>query len=166
MQNVQIKMIVAYDNNQVIGSNNTIPWHLPEDLKRFKALTTDNVVIMGSNTQRSLPKFPLPNRFNIVLSKKQKAHREEDYAIVHHVIDVLDILKEKDKTGYVIGGEQIYKLFLPYCDEVLATEVHTEVDNGDTHFPTLSTRIWKAQILEKNYSKEGLGYQYVRYVRF
>lgn len=128
-----IKIIAAVSNDLAIGKDNKLLWHIPEDLIWFKRYTTGKTVVMGSKTWESLPESvrPLPNRKNLVLS------REPDVVFIGAqtvtMEHVLEIAKTEDVV--VIGGGEIYKLFLPYADELSITRVNIEVPDADTHFP-------------------------------
>lgn len=152
-----ISLIVAKSENNVIGNKGRIPWYIPNDLKRFKKLTTGKVVIMGRKTFESLPEEykPLPDRINIILSK--------DKSYQTNCCMVFDNLKKalrkagSDKEVFIIGGGEIYKEALKYADNVYVTEVDGEFE-GDTYFPTLN-RTWKEV---KREEKEG--YRFIDYV--
>lgn len=162
-----IKILVAYANNGVIGKDNTLPWHIPEDLKRFKSLTEKEIVIMGRKTFDSLPTKPLPNRLNIVLTKSDiPTYSIENLIFFNDFTNTLGYIRanHNNRVCYVIGGESIYKQFLSFTDEILATEIHKEI-NGDTFFPTLSNRIWNEVEKIKNEGIE-FDYDYVTYKRF
>jgi dihydrofolate reductase len=124
-----IKAIVAMAENRVIGNAGTIPWHLPEDFKFFKATTMGNAILMGRKTYESIGK-PLPGRENIVLSRTMP----ETPSVT--VIRSLDELKEPTdgRDLFVIGGEEIYRLMLPRIQELYVTKVPRTIE-GDTHFP-------------------------------
>ncbi len=131
MQKV-FNLIVAYDSKFGIGKNNDIPWYLPDDLKRFKQLTLNQNIIMGYNTFKSIIEKnnkPLPKRNNIILTHK-KLELEFDNCQVFN--DHETILNSFD-SGWIIGGQQIYKLFLPYVKEIYATEIKGNYD-CDTFF--------------------------------
>lgn len=166
---IQMKMIVAHSANGVIGVNNKLPWHIPSDLKRFKKITENNVVVMGRGTYESLPVKPLPNRINIVLTTKENYDPGDESVVVLHSIDqLLSHLESpvfKDKVIYVIGGEVIYKQLLPYTDTIYATVIENEV-KGDAFFPLLNTRIWKECNRTTNEPENGLRFDYVEYRRF
>lgn len=128
-------IIVAYDRNRAIGTNNTLPWagKMKADMAQFKQLTTGNAVIMGRKTFESIGRA-LPNRQNIVLSSK-----DIDVPEVH-VVDNLDeayAAVRPDVETYVIGGGQIYALAHDTVDEILATEIDTAIDGADALFPVL-----------------------------
>lgn len=144
-----INAIVAVDNKWGIGKNGDMPWpKLSEDLKRFKKLTSNSLVLMGKNTWLSLPKKPLPDRDNIVISRTL----DEDFAIkmegeAKNIITKLKSITEKDI--WIIGGADIYQQFLPFCHSVHITKIHGNYD-CDTRFPeiTLSRHFAKDYIEE------------------
>ncbi len=138
---MKIISIVAVSENNVIGVNGRIPWHIPEDLKRFKSETKGHAVIMGRNTKESLQdikSFPLPERKNIVLSKtigKQNYITQfagcVDNVWATSIYDAITHAKALFyKKAFLIGGENIYREGLQYCDEVLLTRVHETVEYG------------------------------------
>jgi len=129
-----IKAIVAMAENRVIGNSGTIPWHLPEDFKFFKATTMGHAILMGRKTYESIGK-PLPGRENIVLSRTMP----ETPGVI--VIRSLDELKEptNGRDLFVIGGEEIYRLLLPRVQELYVTKVPRTID-GDTHFPEFESQ--------------------------
>jgi len=129
-----IKAIVAMAENRVIGNAGTIPWHLPEDFKFFKATTMGHAILMGRKTYESIGK-PLPGRENIVLSRTMP----EAPGVT--VIRSLDELKEPTdgRDLFVIGGEEIYRLLLPKVQELYVTKVPRTIE-GDTHFPMFDSQ--------------------------
>lgn len=126
MQN--IKVIVAVGKDGAIGYKGGLIWHLPGDLKRFKEITTGHTVIMGRKTWDSLPKKPLPNRRNIILSR-QKDYNPEGAEVVSSLEEALDIVK--NDTAFIIGGAEIYNLFIPYAGELLLTTVDSITPEAD-----------------------------------
>lgn len=128
-----ISMIVATDENNVIGKDNQLIWHLPDDLKFFKQKTSGHCIIMGRHTFESVGK-PLPNRTNIIITR-DKNYAAEGCKVVHSLEDAMELAKEDDNP-FIVGGEQIYRLALPMADQVFLTRVHHEFD-GDRHFPEL-----------------------------
>jgi len=127
--------IVAVDRNGAIGKGGKLPWHYSADLKFFKETTTGNAVVMGHNTWRSLKK-PLPNRLNIVLSRTSEVQAEEFVVIMRDVESVLAKAKELECDLFVIGGEQVYRSFLPYIDKWIVTEVPLTIDDADAFIPS------------------------------
>ena len=131
-----ISAIVAVDNNWGIGYNGDLLEKIPEDMKYFKELTTNNVVVMGRKTWDSLPKKPLPDRTNIIISNKGNLLLENG-AIRLSLDDLLLGITDFEDDVFVIGGGQIYKELLPYCEKVYLTKIHKSFDNVDTYFPNL-----------------------------
>ena len=123
------ELVVAMDMDGCIGKSNSIPWHLPEDLKYFKELTENSIVIMGRLTFESLPYGPLKNRINIVISKKLDNAYNDSNVIVTDMIDVFNIVEKyrvKYSKVFVIGGSQIYNLFIKYCNKLHITNVYVQ----------------------------------------
>jgi len=156
-----ITLIVAVSKNGVIGNDNKLIWHLPEDLKRFKKLTTNNVVVMGRKTHESIGKA-LPNRLNVILSKDSKWYKPlGDWCVVCYSIEeVLERFKYRDI--FIIGGGQIYKEFLPHADKIEMTLIDKEF-KGDTYFPDLGSE-WIEFSRETNTNDE-FKYHYIQLVK-
>ena len=127
-----LALIVAVAHNRVIGKDNTLIWHLPNDLKFFKEKTTGHVIIMGRKTFESLP-FLLPNREHWVITKDKGFDAPEGVRIFHSTEAVAEAAKDLD-AAYVIGGAQIYEAFLPFVDVMHITEVDHTFE-GDAFFP-------------------------------
>ena len=122
---MNISMIVAVDSNGGIGKDNKLLWHIPGDLKRFKEITTGKTVVMGRKTFESLPfKNGLPNRKNICLTRTPKDSIEN----VTYINDINIILNNSEEEIFIIGGAEIYKLFMPYCNKLYLTQVFTKTD--------------------------------------
>ena len=152
-----ITIIVAKSNNGIIGKDGDLPWRLPQDLKRFKRLTTGNVVVMGRKTYDSIGR-PLPNRKNIVISRNTSL-KIEGVEIEHDLIDVLK--RNQGENVYVIGGGQIYADSLPLTEKLEITEVDVELI-GDTSFPEIDSSHWKEIFREKRVDSESnLTYSFV-----
>jgi len=130
---MNIHMIWAQDRNRAIGRSGTLPWHFSEDLKNFKKLTTGKTIIMGRKTWDSLPKKPLPDRRNIVISS---ANQEdvESYTSIEECIDSLGGDKEVSDV-YIIGGMSIYKFFYEYADTLHISFINDSYKDTDTFFP-------------------------------
>lgn len=129
-----IKLIVAMDPNQLIGKNNQLPWNIKEDLTHFKETTTGHAIVMGRKTYESIGR-PLPNRINYILTR-DKTYKL-DHAEVKVIYDINELLKQykgSEKTLFVIGGEQVYSLFLEHCDELIVSQI-MNFYYGDTYFP-------------------------------
>lgn len=160
-----IKILVACDENRVIGKNNALIWHLPADLKRFKELTTGNVMIMGRKTFDSIGR-PLPNRTTIVITR-QKDYQQEGVVIVHSLEEA--ILKAKSLHRgdiYIVGGAEIYHQAMDFAEEIELTLLH-DIFDGDTFFPVIDPAVWKEVTKERGVTDEKNPYQYsfVKYRR-
>ena len=152
-----ITIIVAKSNNGIIGKDGDLPWRLPEDLKRFKRLTTGNIVVMGRKTYDSIGR-PLPNRKNIVISRNTLL-KIEGVEVEYDLINVLK--RNQEENVYVIGGGQIYVDALPFTEKLEVTEVDVELV-GDTSFPEIDSSQWKEIFREKRVDPESnLTYSFV-----
>ena len=133
---MNISIIVAVDENFLIGSNNNLPWHLPADMKFFKEKTTGHCVITGRKNYESIPeKFrPLPNRTNIVITR-QKSYIAEGAIVVTSIEDAIEGAKQtNDEEIFIIGGGEIFKLALHLVNKIYLTVIHDKFD-GDVYFP-------------------------------
>lgn len=137
-----ISIIVAADENNVIGKDNDLIWHLPDDLKFFKEKTSGHAIIMGRRTFESVGK-PLPKRTNIIITR-DKSFVQEGCIVVHSLEDALTEAAKTDEDPFIVGGEQIYRLALPVTDVVYLTRVHHEFE-GDRHFPELGDEWLKVE---------------------
>lgn len=161
-----ISAIVAVDNNWGIGYNGNLLEHIPEDLKYFKKLTSGYAVVMGRKTWDSLPKKPLPNRFNVVITSQER-HFEEMTAFIPFS-EAVSRLKHspKEDDWFIIGGGQIYKELLPYCDKVYITKIFKNHDNIDTYFPNLDNmKEWTLSSLSEIHKYNDIEYQFQIYNR-
>jgi len=160
-----ISIIVAVAKNNAIGKDNKLLWHLSEDLKRFKRLTTGHYIIMGKNTYYSLPRRPLPNRTHIVLS--DIPGEQIDKCIMAYTIEEAIEKMIQDEENFIIGGASIYKQFLPYANKLYITWVNEEFE-ADTFFPVLDENEWnvvsKKDFLEPD-EKNPHPYSYMIYER-
>jgi dihydrofolate reductase len=135
-----ISIIVAIAENLAIGRNNDLLWHIPEDLKRFKRITSGHSVIMGKRTYLSLPRRPLPNRRNIVITDVQ-GENFNGCEMAYSIKEVLDLCKPGEEY-FIIGGASVYKQFLPYTNRLYLTRVHEKFE-GDVFFPEIDFSQWK-----------------------
>lgn len=126
--------IVAIARNFAIGKDGRLPWHYPADLKFFKQTTTGHTVVMGWNTWKSIGK-PLPNRLNIILSRKGKIDERAEVIVVPSKQGVLKLAETQDGDTYIIGGSQTYETFADEIEKWLVTEVPIEVEDADTFMP-------------------------------
>lgn len=134
-----ITMIAAAAENNALGKDNDLVWHLPDDFKRFKELTTGHHIIMGRKTFESFPK-PLPNRTHVVITRK-KNYKKEGAVVVNSLEEALELAKE-DRQPYIIGGGEIYRLALPEADRIELTRVHGTFE-ADAFFPEIDENNWK-----------------------
>ncbi|WDF67886.1 dihydrofolate reductase [Sphingobacterium oryzagri] len=139
MSNLKIKLIVAAAENNAIGKDNQMLWHLPDDFKYFKNKTTAHSIVMGRKTFESMGKA-LPDRRNIVLTRNEEWSAEE-VDVANSKNEVFSYCRD-EREIYIIGGGHIYKQWLPEAQEVLLTRVHTTID-GDAYFPELPAAEWK-----------------------
>ena len=160
-----IAAIVAADMNFGIGYDNQLLESIPEDLKYFKQLTTDKVVVMGSRTWASLPKKPLPNRYNIIVTRNPMYDEETDNYSFHTLEDTIDFLMTTDRDVFIIGGGFIYEQLLPYCNKIYLTYIWKEHDNVDTYFPDFFESDWEATELSEWKEYNGIQYQFQHYER-
>jgi dihydrofolate reductase len=141
-----ISLIAALTKNRVIGKNNDLPWHLPDDMKYFMNTTKAHHVIMGRKNYESIPeKFrPLPNRTNIVVTR-QKDFYAPACIVVNTLEEGITVAKTADeKELFIIGGSEIYALGMPYANQLYLTEIDANVD-GDTYFPSFNKNEWQEQ---------------------
>jgi len=141
-----ISIIVAIAENRAIGKDNKLLWHVSEDLKRFRKLTTGHTLIMGRNTFLSLPNGPLADRRHIVISDKE-GERFEGCEMASSVEEAVDLAGDRDEC-FVIGGGMAYAQFLPVAGKLYLTRVHHEFE-ADTFFPEIDFSQWEAGFSEK-----------------
>lgn len=134
-----ITLIAAVGERNELGKDNDLVWHLPDDFKRFKALTTGHHIIMGRKTFESFPK-PLPNRTHLVITRN-KNYRKEGAVVVHTMAEALKYV-ENDPQTFIIGGGEIYALGMAVADTIELTRVHGSFQ-ADTYFPVIDESIWK-----------------------
>ncbi len=158
-----IIMIAAVAENNALGKNNELVWHLPNDFKRFKSLTTGHHIIMGRKTFESFPK-PLPNRTHVVITR-QKDYNPEDCIVVDSIEKALSVCPENE-TSFIIGGGEIYNLALPFTDKLEITRVHHSFE-ADAFFPEIDSKEWKEIQAEFNPidEKHQFAYTYQTFVK-
>jgi len=127
--------IVAVARNLAIGKEGKLPWHYPADLKHFKRTTMGNVVVMGSNTWRSIGKT-LPGRLNIVLSRRAQIDSGHDLLFLRSEMEAVDLAGYLKGDLFVIGGSAVYRAFAPHIDSWLVTEIPETVERADVFMPT------------------------------
>jgi dihydrofolate reductase len=156
-----ISIIVAVSEDLGIGKDNELLWHISEDLKRFKRLTTGNAVIMGKKTWESLPRRPLPGRKNIVLT--DNPHETIENAITAYSLDDAVSKCNPDEEIFIIGGGSIYRQFMPRADRLFITHVHRKAP-ADIYFPEIDPDIWEVNEKEEFIDNE-IPYTYTIYER-
>jgi len=159
-----LTIIVAASENNVIGKNNALLWHLPTDFKRFKKITTGHPILMGRKTFDSLPGI-LPNRPHVIISRKKDLFLEK-CTVVSSLDDAIVVAQKNHKQLYIIGGGEIYKQALKIADKIEITRVHTNID-GDTFFPKIDTSSWSLTFEEfhKKDDKHKYDYSFLTYNR-
>ena len=153
-----LSLIVAIAENYAIGKKGDLLCHLPNDLKHFKQVTSGCTILMGERTFFSLPKHPLPNRRNIVLTDvrgKTFEGAEAAYSIEELVSKV-----GADEEAFVIGGGMVYRQMIPLCDKLYITHIHHSWPDADTFFPEIDSAIWKQISAERHEADENNPYDY------
>lgn len=160
-----IHIIAAIDRRRSIGFRNRLLFHLPDDMKHFKELTTGHTVIMGRLTFQSLPKGALPNRRNIVLSRKAdtRCPGAEVYPSLEEALQHCTA----DEEVYIIGGASVYKQAMPLADELCMTEIDAQAPVADAYFPPISQTVWvqKEKDAHPADDKHPCPFAFVTYVR-
>lgn len=155
-----IGIIVAYSTNRVIGKDGTIPWNIEGEKKRFKELTTGNIVVMGRKTYEDIG-HPLPARMNVVVSTT-KQYKGENLETVTSLKEAIDMYKDSGKKIYIAGGRRLYKEALEYAEKLYVTHIDKEIE-GDVYFPEFDTGDY---VLETEKEVEGdIPYRYVTYTK-
>jgi dihydrofolate reductase len=160
----KISIIVAIAENNAIGKENKLLWHISTDMKRFKQITAGHTVIMGKNTFFSLPKRPLANRRNIVISDDPGDSFpgcEMAYSIREAIVKC-----ETDRENFVIGGASVYRQFLPHAQKMYITRVHKTFD-ADTFFPEILSGEWEIieEVKAMDDPQNDFAYSFVTYKR-
>lgn len=160
-----VGIIYAKSENGVIGINNQLPWHIPEDLHRFKTITTDGIVVMGRKTWDSIPEKyrPLHNRINVVLSKVKKDY-PEGVLCLSDVDEVLNLSNTSGRRVWIIGGLSLYNQFIQYADYIHETLIHMTYD-GDTFIEPLGDG-WVGTVIKDGVSSVNtVRYSFIEYHR-
>ena len=164
---MKIVLIAALAENRVVGIDNRLPWHLPEDLKYFKRITTGKAIIMGRKTYESIGR-PLPNRTNIVISRNSD-FRAEGVKVVASLDAAINLATDVNASNgvqevMIIGGASIYEAALPEAERLYITHVHAEVE-GDAYFPAVNFKLWSEVTREDHEASDNnpYGYSFVVY---
>lgn len=158
-----ISIIVAVAENQVIGYNNQLLWHIKEDLQRFKSLTLGHHIILGRKTYESIGR-PLPGRTNVVITR-DKNYQADGCIVVNSLEDALKIAHQ-DSEVFIVGGGDIYRQTLHLVNKIYLTRIHSNF-SGDTFFPELDLKEWVAESITKGkpINDDGLAYTFINLVR-
>lgn len=157
----KLSSIVAIANNRVIGVDNTLPWHLPEDLKRFRALTMGHHIIMGRKTYDSLGRL-LPGRTTVIVTRNPNYKVEG--ALVANSLEAAIALCKGDDEAFLIGGAELYQDGLKLSNRLYITQIDLS-GTGDAYFPEYSLNEWQEISREAHVSEQGLSFNYVTYER-
>ncbi|MDQ0232594.1 dihydrofolate reductase (trimethoprim resistance protein) [Metabacillus malikii] len=156
MFNMKVSLIVAMDKNRVIGKENDIPWRIPKDWEYVKHTTKGHPIILGRKNLESIGRA-LPDRRNIILTRK-KDFTFNGCEIAHTVNDVFELCKNEQEI-FIFGGEQIYRMFLPYVEKMYMTKIHDEFE-GDTFFPEVNYKEWNEVSVKKGIRNDKNPYEY------
>ncbi|MCY9661636.1 dihydrofolate reductase [Paenibacillus chondroitinus] len=153
---MEIYLIAAMDKNRVIGKDNDIPWRIPNDWRYVNQITKGHTIVLGRRNFESIGKV-LPDRRNIILSRDTELSIE-GCEMAHSIQEVFDLCQNEEKI-FIFGGEQIYKLFMPYVKKMYVTKIHHEFE-GDTYFPEIDFSEWKEVSVEKGITDSKNPYTY------
>jgi dihydrofolate reductase len=158
-----ISIIAAVAENNALGKNNDLMWHLPNDFKRFKEITSGHHIIMGRKTFESFPK-PLPNRTHVIITR-QENYVHEGCIVVHDLQQAIAACPD-DKPVFIIGGGEIYTQSILMADELDITRVHSTFE-ADVYFPVIDTQIWYqvSEVFQTKDEKHQYDYSFQKYVR-
>ena len=160
-----LSIIVAKAKNNVIGKDNKLIWHLSEDLKRFKKLTTGHTIIMGRKTFESLGKI-LPNRKHVILCNDKQLNIDDENVEIIDDINLLEKYEKSEEENFVIGGATIYKLLMPKVKKMYITQIDKDFE-GDVFFPEIDLKEWNIQNIEKGPkdNENDFEYEYITYIK-
>lgn len=161
-----LSIIVAKASNDVIGGDNKLLWHISDDLKRFKEITSGHTIIMGRKTFESLPKV-LPNRHHIVITRDKSFKVDSpDVEVINDINSIINRFENSKEEVFIIGGGEIYKALLPNSDKIYLTRVYKDF-NGDTKFPEINLEDWFIDYESETLVNEpdNLKFDYINLVR-
>jgi dihydrofolate reductase len=147
---MKITLVAAIASNNVIGKENSLPWNIPEDLKRFKQMTSGHTILMGRKTFDSIGR-PLPNRQNIVMTKDENFEKE-GIKVINDFDEALELIKKSNEDVFIIGGSKIYELFEPVANSLAITRILKDFE-GDAFFPDINWDLWQIE-KEENFFDE------------
>ena len=161
-----LSLIVAIAENNVIGKDNKLIWHISEDLKRFKSITSGNTMLMGRKTFESLPGV-LPGRKHIIITRDDKYTVDsEQVSVINDLDSFIKNYENSDEEIFVIGGAEIYKQLLPHCKKLYLTKVHQSFE-GDTYFPEIDYSKYDTEYSSDKITdeKSGITYSFINLIR-
>ena len=161
-----LSISVAVSKNNIIGKNNDLPWHISEDLKRFKRITSNKKMIMGRKAFESLPGI-LPNREHIIITRNENFKVDSDkVTVVHDLNSLIEKYSKCEDEVFVIGGAEIYKQFLSYVQKIYLTQID-ETFEGDTYWPEINYDEFKTEYTSEQLTdeKNGLKYTFIDLIR-
>lgn len=161
-----LSIIVATASNNIIGGDNKLLWHISEDLKRFKEITSGNTIIMGRKTFESLPGI-LPDRKHVVLTRDKNFTVDSKMVeVIHSLDEIVSTYAQSDSEAFIIGGGQIYESMLPFTQKIYLTKIKKAFD-GDTKFPLINKAEWNVAFNseEKTDPKNELKFEFINLVR-
>jgi dihydrofolate reductase len=150
-----LTLIAAASENNALGKDNDLVWHLPDDFKRFKALTSGHFIIMGRKTFESFPK-PLPNRTHVIITRQNDYDVPEGCIVVNSLKKAIEVCPENEEI-FIIGGGQIYKQSIEIADKIELTRVHTTVE-ADAFFPEIDEDVW--EVIQSEYHPKDEKHKY------
>jgi len=153
-----ISIIVAIAENYAIGQKGDLLCHLPADLKHFKEITSGKTVLMGERTFYSLPRHPLPNRRNIVLTDVA-GKTFEGAEVAYSISEAVSLVAEEEET-FIIGGGMVYRQFMPIADKLYITHIHHSWPEADTYFPEIKNSEWQSLSTERHEADENNPYAF------
>jgi dihydrofolate reductase len=154
---MNISFIVAVSENNVIGLNGKMPWHIPQDLRHFKNKTLNHTVVMGRKTFDAIG-HPLNDRKNIILTSDTNLFAA-GCIVTHTVEQCLDLLKKENGEIFVIGGTSLFQLFMPYVNKIYLTKIHAKFE-GDTFFPELNSSEW-IEVNREHHHNQGFSFDFI-----
>lgn len=152
-----ISLLVAMDTNRLIGKDNQLPWHLPQDLAYFKKTTMNHKIVMGRKTFESIGR-PLPGRENIIVTRDQD-YSQEGCLVLNSLEGIVELSEQSDEEIFVIGGAEIFQQILPCSDRLYITHIYHEFE-GDTYFPKTNEEEWDMVKSDKRIKDENNPYDY------
>lgn len=159
-----LSIIAAISRNNVIGTENKLPWNLSADLQYFREKTRGHAIIMGRKTFESIGR-PLPNRTNIILTRDE-SYKPEGTMVVHSVEEALEEAHKADPEPFIIGGAQVYQLFMDKAERLFITHVECELE-GDAYFPEINLERWEKVSEEKHFkdAENEFDYSFCEYLK-